>query len=388
GQEDLAAGEARQKLGADKILGVSVSNVEEALTAEKQGADYLGVGAVFATNSKKDAGLVSLSTLRAICRAVALPVVAIGGLNQGNLSQLNGCGLAGVSLMSAIWSAPDIVQTTRHLKILASQITQTPPLRTALSIAGSDCSGGAGIQADLKTMLANGVYGMTAITALTAQNTLGVQEILEVTPPFLDQQLDSIFQDIFPNAVKIGMVSSSPLIEVIAQKLSFYQASNIVVEPDMVTTRGARLISPFGIQTLQKQLFPLAALITPNLPEAEILAEMKIQTLADREKAAKKIGSAYHCSVLCKGGHSDAKDLLYHNDQLIWYQGAKIANLNTHGTGCTLSSAIAAHLAQGSDLPTAIQKAKAYVAGAIRAGLNLGQGRGPLNHGFALSDQW
>ncbi len=384
GQEDLAVGEARQKLGTDRILGVSVSSVEEAVEAEKQGADYLGVGAVFATATKKNAELVSLNTLQAICRAVSLPVVAIGGLNQNNLLRLRGCGVAGVALVSAIWSASDITQATRSLKELAVQITQTPPLKAALSIAGSDCSGGAGIQADLKSFLANGVYGMTAITALTAQNTLGVQGIMEVSPAFLAQQLDSIFQDIFPAAVKIGMVASQALIETIAEKLKLYQAQNIVLDPVMVSTSGARLISPDAIQTLQKRLFPLATVITPNLPEAEILANMQIHTPGDREEAAQKIGRDYHCAVLCKGGHSDAKDLLYQNDQLTWYQGTRIANPNTHGTGCTLSSAIAAYLAQGDNLSKAIQKAKAYVAGAIRAGLDLGQGRGPLNHGFAL----
>ena len=222
-------------------------------------------------------------------------------------------------------------------------------MKTALTIAGSDSSGGAGIQADIKTMTANGVYAMSAITALTAQNTTGVYGILEVTPEFLANQLDCIFTDIRPDAVKTGMVSSSALIEVIAQKLTQYKAKNLVIDPVMVATSGAKLISDEAIETLKGKLLGLATLITPNIPEAQVLSGMDIRTAEDMERAAKAIYEAYGCAVLCKGGHqlNDANDLLYSKEGARWYHGRRIANPNTHGTGCTLSSAIASNLAKG-----------------------------------------
>ena len=259
-------------------------------------------------------------------------------------------------------------------------------LKVALTIAGSDCSGGAGIQADLKTMTLNGVYAMSAITALTAQNTRGVRAIQSVTPAFLTEQLDAIFEDIPPDAVKIGMVASSALIRVIANRLRHYNAQQIVVDPVMVATSGANLIQNDAVETLMAELFPLATLVTPNLPEAQVLAKMRIKHETERRIAAKRIGDAYHCSVLLKGGHgqSTATDWLYTDGEWICFEGERIANPNTHGTGCTLSSAITAHLAKGCSLIEAVQRAKAYVTGAIAAGLDLGQGSGPLHHGFSI----
>ena len=263
-------------------------------------------------------------------------------------------------------------------------------MKTALTIAGSDSSGGAGIQADLKTMTAHGVYGMSAITALTAQNTTGVQGIQEATPEFLAQQLDCIFTDIRPDAVKIGMVSSAALIEVIAQKLRQYQAEKIVVDPVMVATSGAKLISEDAVAALKAQLLPLAAVLTPNIPEAEVLAGMPIRSPEDMAAAARKISEAYGCAVLCKGGHqlNDANDLLWRNGEGKWFEGRRIANPNTHGTGCTLSSAIAANLAKGYSLDEAVQRAKAYISGALGAMLDLGKGSGPMNHMFALRGEF
>ena len=259
-------------------------------------------------------------------------------------------------------------------------------MKTALTIAGSDSSGGAGIQADIKTMTANGVYAMSAITALTAQNTTGVYGIMEVTPEFLANQLDCIFTDIRPDAVKTGMVSSSALIEVIAQKLTQYKAENLVIDPVMVATSGAKLISDEAIETLKGKLLGLATLITPNIPEAQVLSGMDIRTAEDMERAAKAIYEAYGCAVLCKGGHqlNDANDLLYSKEGARWYQGRRIANPNTHGTGCTLSSAIASNLAQGCSLDEAVERAKAYISGALAAMLDLGKGSGPMNHMFDL----
>lgn len=263
-------------------------------------------------------------------------------------------------------------------------------MKTALTIAGSDSSGGAGIQADIKTMTANGVYAMSAITALTAQNTTGVQGIFEVSPDFLAQQLDSIFTDIRPDAVKIGMVSSTGLIEVIARKLREYRAENIVVDPVMVATSGAKLISDDAIAALKEHLLPLATVLTPNIPETEVLSGMAVRTPDDMVTAAKAISEQYRCAVLCKGGHqlNDANDLLWRDGTSKWFNGKRIDNPNTHGTGCTLSSAIASNLAKGYDLDTSVQKAKAYISGALGAMLDLGRGSGPMNHAFAIGGEF
>lgn len=255
-------------------------------------------------------------------------------------------------------------------------------MRTALTIAGSDSSGGAGIQADIKTMTANGVYAMSAITALTAQNTTGVTGIMEVTPEFLGKQLDSVFTDIYPDSVKIGMVSSAELIETISEKLKFYNAKNIVVDPVMISTSGSKLLREDAVETLKNCLFRQAVLLTPNVPEASALSGVSIENETDMIKAAKIISNEYGCAVLCKGGHSvnDANDLLYREHKYRWFIGERIDNKNTHGTGCTLSSAIASGLAKGMDLETSIQLAKEYLSGALRAMLDLGKGNGPLNH--------
>lgn len=259
-------------------------------------------------------------------------------------------------------------------------------MKTALTIAGSDCSGGAGIQADIKTMTVNGVYAMSAITALTAQNTTGVTGIFEVTPEFLGKQLDAVFTDIYPDAIKIGMVSSAGLIEVISDKLKEYSAGNVVVDPVMVATSGAKLISDDAMETLKSKLFPLARVLTPNIPEAEILTGLVITDEEAMIDAAKIISEKYGCAVLCKGGHqvSTANDLLYSDGQWKWFRGKRIDNPNTHGTGCTLSSAIAANLAKDLSLEEAVERAKEYISGALADGLDLGKGSGPMNHAYVI----
>ena len=263
-------------------------------------------------------------------------------------------------------------------------------MKTALSIAGSDSCGGAGIQADIKTMTLNGVYAMSAVTALTAQNTTGVSAILEADADFLEKEINAVFEDIFPDAVKIGMVSSSALIEVIAQRLKFYQAENIVVDPVMAATSGARLINDSAINTLEEKLLPIADVITPNIPETEVLSGMKISDKDDMEKAAVSIGEKFKCAVLVKGGHSinDADDILYSNGKITYFKGKRIDNPNTHGTGCTLSSAIAANLAKGYSLEKSVERAKEYISGALGAMLDLGRGSGPMNHAFDLKGKF
>ena len=397
GQSDMAAGDVRRMIGPDRILGVSAQTVEEAIEAEARGADYLGVGAVFPTGSKDDADAVSRETLAAICAAVKIPVVAIGGITEGNLPTLAGTGICGVAVISAIFAQPGIREAAGRLSRLCAVFCTPPspagarkPARkaafTALTIAGSDSSGGAGIQADLKTMTMNGVFAMSAVTALTAQNTLGVTGIMEVSPEFLGLQLDAVFTDIPPDAVKIGMVSSSALIAAIAAKLRQYSARNIVLDPVMVATSGARLISEDAVEALEHELLPLASVTTPNIPEAEVLSGMSIHSEGDMEAAARAIGERFGCAVLCKGGHSlsDANDVLFADGALRWFRGRRIDNPNTHGTGCTLSSAIAANLAKGVPMPDAIAAAKEYISGALAAMLDLGHGRGPMNHAWRL----
>ena len=262
-------------------------------------------------------------------------------------------------------------------------------MKTALTIAGSDSSGGAGIQADIKTMTMNGVYAMSAITALTAQNTTGVRAIQESSPEFLKQQIDAVFEDIPPDAVKIGMLASSELVRVIADRLRYYGARNIVLDPVMVASSGSALIKSDAVQALVEELLPMARLVTPNIPEAQVLSGMTIENKEDMLLAARQIGDSYSCAVLLKGGHSinDANDLLYSDGEFVWFEGQRIDNPNTHGTGCTLSSAIAANLAKGYSLEQAIESAKNYISGALSAMLDLGRCSGPLDHAYKINKQ-
>lgn len=387
GQKDMDVREARRRLGPGRIIGVSCKTVEQARAAEAGGADYLGVGAMYPTDTKSDTSQVTVETLRAICEAVEIPVVAIGGIRADRIEPLRGTGADGVAVVSAIFGQPDIESAARSLKETAEMyLGRHRRRKTALTIAGSDSSGGAGIQADLKTMLANGVYGMSAITALTAQNTLGVSGIFPVTPEFLGMQIDSVFSDIRPDAVKIGMVSSKELIQVIADRLSYHKAANIVADPVMVSTSGSRLIDEDAVGALKELLLPMAAVVTPNIPEAEVLSGIRIRSSEDMVRAAEIISREYGCAVLCKGGHrlNDANDLLYRDGSFRWFMGRRIDNPNTHGTGCTLSSAIASGLARGYGLEEAVERAKEYLSGALEAMLDLGAGSGPMDHGFRI----
>ena len=276
---------------------------------------------------------------------------------------------------------------------------------TALTIAGSDSCGGAGIQADMKTMCAHGVYAMSAVTALTAQNTTGVTNILEVPPDFLMDQLDAVFSDITPDAVKIGMLSGIPIMQTVALKLVEYGAKHVVLDPVMVATSGSRLMRTDAAEFMMEELFPLAEIITPNIPEAEALTGIEIHGLSEMlvagsllytkirerknllKKELKEQGVASEIypadtAVLIKGGHSinDANDLLFVEKGSVLIHGERIDNPNTHGTGCTLSSAIACNLAKGMDVEQAVHRAKDYLAGALRSGLDLGHGSGPVDH--------
>ncbi|WP_329380329.1 bifunctional hydroxymethylpyrimidine kinase/phosphomethylpyrimidine kinase [Anaerofustis butyriciformans] len=259
-------------------------------------------------------------------------------------------------------------------------------MKKVLTIAGSDSSGGAGIQADIKTITAHKLYAMSAITALTAQNTTGVYGVLDADADFVKNQIDCIFTDIRPDSLKIGMVSNSDIINAIADKLIEYKAENIVVDPVMVATSGSKLISDEAKDTLINRLLPLGTIITPNIPEAEVLSGRKIKSDEDMINAAKEISKNIDSAILIKGGHYDknANDLLYDNGEIFWFKGDRVDTNNTHGTGCTLSSAIACNLAMGYSKEESIKNAKDYITGALKAGLDLGRGSGPLNHMYNL----
>ena len=263
-------------------------------------------------------------------------------------------------------------------------------MKKVLTIAGSDSSGGAGIQADIKTMTANNVYAMSAITALTAQNTTGVKGILNIAPEFIKSQLEMIFDDIFPDAIKIGMVSSPEIVEAIEYELLKYKAKNIVLDPVMVATSGSNLVENSAIKSIKEKLFPLASVITPNIMEAEVISGISIKNDKDMLEAAKIIYDNYGCAVLLKGGHSinDANDLLYEDKKVTWFFGKHIDNPNTHGTGCTLSSAIAANLAKRYTLEESVKRAKCYISEALLAMLDLGKGSGPMNHAFNINGEY
>lgn len=381
GQNDQALKTARLLLGPNKIIGVSVQTVEQALCAEREGADYLGVGAVFETGSKADADKVSLNVLKAICKSVSIPVVAIGGIHADNMHHLYGTGLAGISVISALFASDDPLKSAQNLKLKSKNLHFKTP-KKILTIAGSDSSGGAGIQADLKTIEAHGMYGMTVITALTAQNTLGVDGIFETSPEFVKAQLEAIYNDMPPDAVKIGMVANPEIIKVISDFLKTHPTPYVIFDPVMVSTSGSKLISDAARDVLVQMLMPLADCITPNIAEAELLCGFSIENEADMRRAAETLSHKINTQLLIKGGHlkSSSNDLLYYKGSPKWFKGPRVNTDNTHGTGCTLSTAIACHLAATGDLEVSIARAKDFVSEALLAGLDIGKGSGPLWH--------
>lgn len=449
GQDDMAPEQARALLGPDAIIGLSAETLPhiEAANALPSGAiDYIGAGPLHYTATKPDAAAVEadgtkhalgIAGAQLLCEASRYPVVVGGGVHADDVPALARTAADGWFVVSAIAAADDPERATRELLqawiavrgdarhgVAASAASHlqsdaaAPPqcgaamfdvkqphgLPPVLTVAGSDSSGGAGIQADLKTMLANGVFGMSAITSLTAQNTTGVRAVQNADPSILADQIDAVFEDIPPMAVKIGMVSSAALIETIADRLTAHQARNIVLDPVMVATSGAKLIDDDAVAALTTRLFPLATVITPNMPETEALLEQALQERssanddpaarllsegiraeADMETAARTLAEHFGCAVLVKGGHGvkDANDVLVEPDgTATWFTSPRIDNPNTHGTGCTLSSAIASHLALGETLPQAVRSAKDYLTGALAEQLDLGHGSGPMDHAW------
>lgn len=449
GQDDMAPGQARALLGPDAIIGLSAETLPhiEAANALPSGTiDYIGAGPLHYTATKPDAAAVEadgtkhalgIAGAQLLCEASRYPVVVGGGVHADDVPALARTAADGWFVVSAIAAADDPERATRELVqawtavrgaarhgVAASaashpqsdvaaplqcgaamfDVEQPHGLPPVLTVAGSDSSGGAGIQADLKTMLANGVFGMSAITSLTAQNTTGVRAVQNADPSILADQIDAVFEDIPPMAVKIGMVSSAALIETIADRLTAHQARNIVLDPVMVATSGAKLIDDDAVAALTTRLFPLATVITPNMPETEALLAQAMQertseddtesarllsegirTEADMETAGRTLAKHFGCAVLVKGGHGikDANDVLVEPDGTVtWFTSPRIDNPNTHGTGCTLSSAIASHLALGETLPQAVRSAKEYLTGALAEQLDLGHGAGPMDHAW------
>ena len=313
--------------------------------------------------------------------------MAIGGVNETNILKLKGTGIDGVSIISAIFSKDDITKATEQLLALSKEVVSAAPeIKKVLTIAGTDPTGGAGQQADLKTITVHKQYAMSVITSIVAQNTMGVYDFMDVPPELVAKQLDCVFQDIRPDAVKIGMVSNSKIIDVIVNKLKEYNAENIVVDPVMVSTSGGKLLSDEASEALITKLLPMGTVITPNIPEAEVLCGFEIKNTDDMIKAAEKISSMVDGGILIKGGHlvSTATDLLYKDGEITWFSSERVNNPNTHGTGCTLSSAIACNLAEGYSLEESIANAKKYLTGALKAQLNLGKGSGPLEHTYII----
>ena len=263
-------------------------------------------------------------------------------------------------------------------------------MKKALSIAGSDCSGGAGIQADLKAFAAHGVFGMSVIVSVVAENTCRVIEVADLSPGIVKNQIDAVYEDIVSDAVKIGMLSSSAIMEAVAEKLDQYKPGNVVIDPVMYAKNGAPLMESSSVDTLIKVILPRADLLTPNIPEAEKIAGISINSGADIEKAAEIILKMGCRHVLIKGGHAqnhgsaEAEDLLHDGTRIARFSSPRVQTRNTHGTGCTLSSAIAANLALGYSMPEAVEISKAYVTAAIEHAIPLGKGHGPVHHFYNL----
>jgi hydroxymethylpyrimidine kinase/phosphomethylpyrimidine kinase/thiamine-phosphate diphosphorylase len=382
GQDDGDIDAARQILGPGKLVGISTHNLAEALAAQSAGADYLGFGAMFPTASKEIGHLAGPEQLAMVRGHISIPIVAIGGINRDNAPAVIDAGADALAVISAVMSHREPALAAIELQMLFNR-RQDWPRGVVLTVAGSDSGGGAGIQADLKTVTLLGAYGASVVTALTAQNTLGVTGIQAATPDFVAMQLDAVLSDIPVDVVKTGMLFSAEIIRTLAEKIAYYDKKLLVVDPVMIAKGGSSLIDDTAVAAFKSFLLPLTYLLTPNLPEAEELTGMTICdeiTMADSAEALYRLGAR---NVLIKGGHmagGEAVDLFYDGQNFKRFTSARMESLNTHGTGCTLASAIATYLAQGEPLPMAIGRAKKFISEAIRLSRPLGKGHGPVNH--------
>jgi hydroxymethylpyrimidine kinase/phosphomethylpyrimidine kinase/thiamine-phosphate diphosphorylase len=380
GQGDGSVGNARSILGHGRIIGISTRTVDQALRAQNEGADYIGLGAIYPTGSKSDAELVGLERLRQVRQAVTLPIIAIGGIDRDNAGAAIDAGADAVAVISAVMAADAPAVAAREISLLFNRRLPFPRGRI-LTIAGSDSGGGAGIQADLKTITLLGGYGMSALTALTAQNSCGVRGIHPVPPAFLKEQMEAVLTDLGADVVKTGMLYSAAIVAAVAGAIERY-ALPAVIDPVMLAKGGSSLLRDEAVSALREVLLPQAYLLTPNLPEAEALTGLTVRTEAEMGQAAHRLQEMGARNVLIKGGHlpGEAVDLLLAGRTLHLFSSPRIATRHTHGTGCTYASAIATLIAQGLPLVEAVSRAKSFINEAIRTAVPMGTGHGPVNH--------
>ncbi len=389
GQEDGDPAAARAALGTKKLIGISTHSLEEALAAQTAGADYVGFGALYPTGSKEVAFIQGPEGLARLKGKLRIPVVAIGGITRDNACAVIDAGADAVAVISAVLSAKSPGLAATELSLLFNR-RSLQPRGAVLTVAGSDSGGGAGIQADLKTVTLLGSYGASAITALTAQNTRGVSSIHQVPPEFLAQQMDAVLSDLPIDVVKIGMLSSPENTSIVADKIAAYAIRMVVLDPVMSAKGGASLLEDEAVSVLKKRLIPLSYLVTPNIPEAEILTGLTIADTAGMELAARALHLMGAKHVLVKGGHLTegvVTDILFDGSSFTRFTAPRVLSRNTHGTGCTLASAIASYLSQGEPLPGAVLRAKLFVTRAIKFAQPMGKGHGPVNHFLAARDQ-
>ncbi len=380
GQGDVPIHELRRMLGPEKLIGVSTRTVDQALTAEMAGADYVGVGSIFPTNTKEDIELVGLNTLRMVRRALKIPIVAIGGISWVNGADAIEAGADALAVIGATSNDPKPQLAARELSNLFN-ICKSAAQTRVLTVAGSDAGGGAGIQADLKTISLLGSFGTSAITVLTAQNTLGVHGLSPASADFVTKQINVILSDIGTDTVKTGMLFSAEIVSRVAALIDRYNLQ-CVIDPVMIAKGGAALLKKDAVVALRKELLPQTYLLTPNIPEAEALTGLKIRNPKEMEDAARHLQTCGVRHVLVKGGHLDkrASDILLAGTAVHHLYGEWTETRSTHGTGCSYSAAIATLLAQGQPLVKAVQLAKTFINEAIKQAVPLGAGHGPINH--------
>ena len=388
GQDDADPAEARRLLGPGKIIGVSTHNLVEALRAESAGADYIGLGAMYPTTSKEIQHLPGIDVLTKVRAGIRIPVIAIGGINRDNAVPLIDSGADAVAVISAVLGNRTPGLAAAELSLLFNRRMEFPRGKV-LTIAGSDSGGGAGIQGDLKTITLLGSYGASVITALTAQNTRGVSDIHVPPPSFVGAQMDAVFSDITFDVVKTGMLHSAENMALVADKLLEFNRKIVVVDPVMTAKGGAPLLARDALSVLKERLIPLAYLLTPNIPEAEKLTGLVIVDEEGMQEAARLLCRMGARNVLIKGGHLPegvSVDILFDGSAFTRFTVPRILTKNSHGTGCTLASAIAAFLAQGEPLPLAVARAKEFVTLAIKLAQPMGKGHGPVNHFIAARE--
>ena len=408
GQSDMPYETARALLGPDKIIGLSVETMEEVIAANALDVDYIGISPVYATPTKTDTlAPFGLEGIEEVMRLSRHRCVAIGGMNRNTIGEVIARGVEGVAVVSAIVAAESPREASEELAAIIrnnrigsessnrleasdnnSQLSSLNfQLAKVLTIAGSDSGGGAGIQADIKSISANGCFAASAITAITAQNTLGVNAVEGLSIEIIEGQIDAVLSDIGANSIKIGMLHSAEVVQSVARMLRKYNIKDVVLDPVMVSTSGHKLIEDSAIEVLKAELMPMARVITPNIPEAEILLGEAISKQGDLFGAARRLAEKYGVSVLLKAGHlvnDELIDIFYNreSDELVELSALRVDTRNTHGTGCTLSSALAAQLAKGLSLTEAVRAAKTYINTAIIHGANykIGHGHGPVSH--------